>query len=101
MEATFGMGIYTTSDVANILGLPLNKVSYWFSRYVSGTFENYSKGKYFYDDNKHIAVNFYTLIETYVFYHLRSKGLKSKAIITAHNILSRHYETPYPFISRM
>ena len=97
MKSTFGLGIYTISDASEILRIPKRKVRYWFNKYVSGEFSNRYKGKYFLDAGDIIAVNFYTLVETYTFYHLKEKGLPTKTIIEAHNILGQMYNTPYPF----
>jgi len=96
MEPALGKGIYTITDVARILNIPKIRVRYWFAKYVSGEFESKQGTTYFYD-SENIAVNFYTLIETFVFFHLKEKGTKTKNIIQAHNILAKHYKTPYPF----
>ena len=97
MESKFGMGIYTTTEASIILGLDRNKVSYWFSKYVSGEFKKRYDEGYFYDSDNIVKVNFYTLIETYVFYKLREMEVPTKKIIEAHNLLSKHHNTPYPF----
>ena len=96
MESKFGMGIYTISDASEVLNIDKFKIRYWFNRYVSGEFQKEHEG-YFYDSGQIIAVNFYTLIETYVFYHLKKKGVPTKKIIEAHNILANHHNTAYPF----
>ncbi len=97
MKAVFGMGIYTISDSAEILGISRSQIRYWFSRYVSGNFRKLNSDGYFYDSGQVIAVNFCTLIETFVFYHLKKKGVKTNRIIEAHDILSKYHGTPYPF----
>jgi len=96
MKSHFGMGIYTISDTSEILNVPKRKVRYWFNEYVKGQFDKRNEG-YFYVEGDTIAVNFFTLIETYVFYHLKEKGVKTKKIIEAHNILSKLHNTSYPF----
>lgn len=96
MDPKFGMGIFTISDTSAILNIPRRKISYWFNKYVSGDFER-KLGQRYFVDNEVITVNFYTLIETFVFYHLKEKKLKTPIIIQAHNELSKFYQTPYPF----
>ncbi len=96
MESKFGLGIYTVSDASGILGIDNSRIRYWFNRYVSGEFKKIHDG-YFYESGEVITVNFHTLIETYVFYHLKKKGVPTKKIIEAHNILSKHHNTAYPF----
>jgi len=97
MKSNFGMGIYTILDASEILKVPKSSVRYWFNRYVGGEFNNKWSDGYFYEEGKIIAVNFLTLIETYVFYHLKKKGVPTKKIIEAHNILSSFHKTSYPF----
>ncbi|MCP4457017.1 MAG: DUF433 domain-containing protein [Cytophagales bacterium] len=97
MKAKFGMGIFTISDASEILQIDRSKIKYWFGRYVSGEFNKKSNQGYFYDSGKVIAVNFLTLIETYVFYQLKEKGVPTKSIVKAHEVLSKYHNTPYPF----
>ncbi len=97
MKPAFGMGIYTISDASEILRIPKAKIRYWFNRYVGGEFKKLNRDGYFYDSGDVLAVNFLTLIETYVFYHLKEKGVPTNKIIEAHQILSNFHQTPYPF----
>ena len=85
-----GEGIYLPKDVAQILELNYYKVrnlmnSLWSSK----TFG--SKGSR--------AINFYSLIEFYIYYHLREKGHSTQQIKTFHKNLSTNLNTPYPFAS--
>jgi uncharacterized protein (DUF433 family) len=93
----FGQGFYTATDAANILDIPYNKVGYWFRRYVKGEFERHSNYRYYYDNEKITAVNFYTLIEIYVFDFFRQNKISTKNIVVAHKELSRYLNTPFPF----
>ena len=42
-------------------------------------------------------VNFHSLIETFTFFHLKEKGVKTNVILEAHELLSKRYRTLYPF----
>lgn len=83
-----GEGIFLTTDVSQILGLPYSKVRRWMKEY----WPNYTFGE---SDNQ--AVNFQTLIEFYTFYHLRNKGLSVSKIQAYHSVIGNDLNTPYPF----
>ena len=95
-SARIGNGIYTAKDAALIFKIPYSKANYWFNWYLK-------KGKFNIDYQYHFAirdktaVNFLTLIEMYVFYTFKENGVKTKNILEAHNILSKQFQTPYPF----
>lgn len=93
----FGQGLYTAADTAIILNLKYSQVSYWFRKYVKNVFESQSNYRYYYETDNIVAVNFYTLIEIYVFNYLRNLSIKTKKIVQAHSELSSHLNTPYPF----
>ncbi len=83
-----GEGIFLTTDVSQILGLPYPKVRRWMKEY----WPNYTFG-----DADNQAVNFKTLIEFYTFFHLRDKGLSVKQIEKYHQTIARELNTSYPF----
>src|SRR5690606_9386798 len=85
-----GEGVYLPVDVATILKLPYYKVKYLMNTF----WETYT-----FDEPGSKAINFFSLIEFYTYYNLREKGYKPKAIKAFHNMLSRAYNTPYPFAS--
>jgi uncharacterized protein (DUF433 family) len=87
-----GEGIYSTRDVAFILQLPYYKVSRWMREF----WDNYTFGI---EGNK--AVNFYTLIEFYTFYHLRENGISAQKIKIIHARISKDLNTPYPFARKI
>lgn len=90
-----GEGVFLIRDVAEILLLPQSKVRFWLIEFWEGRFSKdyrYSLGT---KENR--SVNFYTLIEFYTFYHLRSNGLSSQKIQKYHNQLSKELKTQYPF----
>lgn len=90
-----GGGIFTTKDVANILRLPPSKVRRWLAEFWDRKFggdKTYSFGS---EGRK--AVNFYTLIEFFVFYQLREQHISAQAIQKAHKEISELLGTAYPF----
>ena len=97
MLPEFGKGIYTATDASEILGISYQKISYWFRQYIRGAFESQSNFHYFFDSDDLTAVNFYTLIELYVFDFFRQKKIPVNKIITAHREIGTLLETPYPF----
>jgi uncharacterized protein (DUF433 family) len=98
-EPRLGEGIYLTSDVAEILRLPYPKVRRWMIELWDARLAE--KGKYSFGDPNNRAVNFYTLIEFYTFYQLRSKGVSSQKIQRAHKIIAQELKTPYPFATNI
>jgi uncharacterized protein (DUF433 family) len=93
----FGQGFYTATDASNILDIPYNKVGYWFRKYVKGEFEAHTNYRYYYESEDVTAVNFYTLIEIYVFDFFRQNKISTSKIIIAHQELAHMLHTPYPF----
>lgn len=92
-----GEGIYTASDAANILKLPYRKINYWFNKYLKMRFEQSANFRYFFTVDNSVAVNFYTLIEIYVFYQLKENKISSHKIVDAHNAIAGILNTKYPF----
>lgn len=93
-----GDGIFTAADVSNILNLDYSKVNYWFRRYLRDRYNlDYSFGWGYYQYQDIVAVNFYTMIELYVFYQLREHNVSPKKILKLHSFLSDFYKTRYPF----
>jgi uncharacterized protein (DUF433 family) len=92
-----GYGIYTIPDISKILNLKYFKVQrllneYWDDRIASKFGQRYS-----WSDGKSKAVSFHTLIEFYTFFHLKESGITTARIITAHQELSKMYNTVFPF----
>jgi uncharacterized protein (DUF433 family) len=90
-------GIYTLPDVSMILRLPLRRVKRWLNEYWEADFSQTSKIKYSFGVGGDRAINFYTLIEFYAFYELRSRGFSSSKISAVHGLISKVLKTPYPF----
>lgn len=90
-----GEGVFLIRDVAEILYLPYSKVRHWLIEFWEGRFsEEY---RYVLGGKENRSVNFYTLIEFYTFYQLRSKSLSSQKIQKYHERLSKELHTFYPF----
>lgn len=83
-----GEGIYLTRDVADILSLPYHKV-YHLMR---GFWNSYTFGG---DGNK--AVNFYALIEFYIYFQCRQNKMSAQKIKKYHAQLAKDFDTKYPF----
>ncbi len=90
-----GEGIFLVKDVAKILRLDYSHVRRWILGYWDGHFKrdfNYTFGE---DGNK--AINFYSLIEFYIFYKLREQNVSAVEIKKIHERISEELQTPYPF----
>ncbi len=95
-QAKLGYGIYTIPEIATLLRLPVSKVRYWLKEFWDAKL---NAEKYSWGDQRDKVVNFYTLIEFYIFYQLRTHRISSVRILKAHQLLSRTFATPYPFAS--
>lgn len=95
-EVRLGGGIFLPKDVSQILGLPYSKVRYWIFEFWDNRF---GKGisTYSFGDKGNKAIDFHTLIEFYIFYQLRSKGISAQKIQKVHTQLSKELNTRYPF----
>lgn len=93
-KPSLGIGLYTIPDVANILNLDKILVRRWLKEYWGNQFGNKlaSWGK-----GREKLVHFYTLIEFYVFFHLRKHGVSAQNIAKSHEIISQELQTAYPF----
>lgn len=89
-QPKIGEGIYFADDVAKILCLPYNRVHYLMNSF----WKTYTFGG---DRNR--AINFYSLIEFYTYYHLREKGFTPNHIKKFHQDLIKVLKTDYPFAS--
>lgn len=96
-----GRGIYTIPDLASILGIPYSKVNRWTKTFWNDRFGKEYNSSYSWNVDFTKAVNFHTLVEIYTFYQLSEAGVKSKEILQAHDILSKEYNTFYPFASQV
>ena len=92
-----GHGIYTAADASRILKIPYPKANYWFKYYAKQRLSKTTNYIYHFEVKNIIAVNFLTLIEMYVFYTLKEKGVRTSKIIEAHRAMSKVLQTAYPF----
>ena len=95
--AKIGEGIYTISDMAEILMLPKRSVRYWFSEYVRKEFPKISNYIYNFNSDVGLFVNFKSLMQLYVFNELKKRGFSKKKILTLYEVLSKKHKTKYPF----
>jgi uncharacterized protein (DUF433 family) len=89
---TVGEGIYTVRDISFILKLPYSKVNRWMREFWDG---------YTFGIKGYKAVNFYTLIEFYTFYHLRELDVSAQEIKKAHFRIAQDLCTIYPFARKI
>jgi len=92
-----GTGIYTVSDLAEILKIEKSRARYWFNEYVRNILPTITNHVYNFNQTQGLFVNFKSLLQLYVFEELKKKGIKKKDILNAYRTLSKMYSTPYPF----
>jgi len=95
-----GSGIYTISDLSEILKVDKSKVRYWFNTYVRDILPSITGFKYVFEENKGLFVNFKSLLQLYVFIELKNKGHNKKDIIAMYKFIARKFKTNYPFASK-
>lgn len=98
-QPRLGQGIFTVTDVAGILRLPLNKVRRWLKEYWDLQLAPEATQRASWGERKDKSVNFYVLVEFYVFYELRRHGVPVSRIVKSHKLLRSKFDTPYPFAS--
>lgn len=91
-----GGGIYTANDIAKILEMSTSKINYLLKDYWDSKFGNRLGTKYSFGSN-YKAIDFYTLIELYVYKELKNIGVSSIKIYKAHEVLSNTLDTKFPF----
>lgn len=96
-QLTLNRGIYTISNVAQILGLPASKVRRWLDVYWDNIFSKHTHQIYHKGERRDKIVNFYTLIEFYVYFQLRDNGVSTKKIHKAHSVIANIMKTSFPF----
>ncbi len=96
-QPKLGYGIYTVADVAKVLGIPPEKVRYWLKQYWDSWLLPEAGERNSWGERKDKTVNFYTMVEFYVFYQLRKHKVSTNRIIKSHRLLREKFNTPYPF----
>lgn len=99
-KTIIGQGIYTLPDIAFLLNISYLKVSRWIHSFWDEKFGSKYGDTYTWIVDLTKAVNFYTLIELFTFYRLSEAGVKTRAALKAHHILSEQYNSPYPFANQ-
>lgn len=95
-----GKGIFTIPDISIILGIPYPKVLRWINSFWNDRFCKDYQYSYSWNVDLTKAVNFHTLIELFTFYELSHSGISTKEILKAHDLLSKEYNTYYPFATK-
>jgi uncharacterized protein (DUF433 family) len=99
LQAKFGEGIFLTKDVSEILHLPYPTVRRWMLELWDKKFVNSVGSAFGGKGNK--AINFYTLIEFFTFFHLREQKVPWKKIFEARSTIANDLGTTYPFATRL
>src|SRR4051812_17322444 len=92
-----GDGVFTASDVVRIFKLDYTKVNYWFGRYVKDKFVGSERKRYYYERHGVTGINFFMLIELFVFYQMREHKISAQRILKYHSFLKNQFATDYPF----
>ena len=97
-----GYGVYTAHDAAFIFGLKQPKVNKWLDLYWSGKFAGKlsANEEYVWRDFPSKGFNFFTLIELFTVYQLRSLGVSFQKIALARNKLGSHLKSQYTFATK-
>lgn len=92
-----GIGIYTPSEIAQILRISYAKVSRWINKYWDGELGLEYESRYSWTTGNSKAVSFHTLVEFYVMMQLSEAGVNTRKILIAHQKLSKEFNTAFPF----
>lgn len=92
-----GQGIFTVSDLAEILRIPKTRVRYWFNTYVREELPAITNYRYNFNSDQGLYVNFRSLLQLYVFEELKKEGFNKKSVLSAYSALSATLNTMYPF----
>lgn len=96
-EVEVGVGIYTTREIASILGLSYAKVNRWINKYWDGRLGEAYQQKYSWKIDNSRAVSFHTMVEFYLMSTFSEYGVKTAKILKAHQELSQLMKTAFPF----
>lgn len=99
-EPKLGMGIYTMPDIAMLFRLPNHKINRWVNTFWNEKLGKQYESHYSWNIARTKAVNFYTVVEMFTFYQLSKANVSSTKILEAHEVLSKRFNTPYPFAQK-
>jgi uncharacterized protein (DUF433 family)/predicted transcriptional regulator len=95
-----GYGIYTSTDIAQLLGIPRSKVARYLKNYWDDRLgrELFNDSYTWQSENRNVkAVNFYVLIELFICFELQKTGVKPHKILEARKNIALETKTTYPF----
>ncbi len=95
-----GQGIYTVSDLSEILKIKKSSARYWFNSYVRDILPSITGYRYNFESDKGLFVNFKSLMQFHVFIELKNRGHKKKEIVSMYKFIAKQYSTNYPFATK-
>ena len=95
-----GSGIFTAAEISKILKLPYRRINRWINLYCENGMILFEYSNSSFNKLKVKAVNFHTLIELQVMSELSEAGISTNKIAKAKNMLSKLYNTPFPFANK-
>lgn len=96
-KPSLGIGLYTIPDVANILNLDKILVRRWLKEYWGNQFSNKHVSFSSWGKGRERAIPFFTLIEFFVFFQLRKRGVSAQNIAKAHETIGQELNISFPF----
>jgi uncharacterized protein (DUF433 family) len=100
LKQKIGTGLYTVSDISQILDLPKAQVRRYISKYWDERFgRNFLNERYSWNEGNVKIVNFYVLIEFFTVFRLKELGVTPYQILKARDIMAKEVDVPYPFAS--
>lgn len=96
-----GLGIYTASEIAQILRVPYRKVYIWMNKYWDGKLGKAYESQYSWQSKGNRNVSFHTFVEFYVMMQFSESGVKPKQVLEAHHELSTMFKTAFPFALKL
>lgn len=99
-SSKIGIGIYSASEIADILCISYPKVYKWMDSYWDKKLATLYNKKYSWKTEGKRSVSFHTFIEFYVMMRFSEAGVKPKAVLEAHKELSEMFETTFPFANK-
>jgi len=95
-----GNGIYTTTEIAQILQIPYQKIHSWINKYWDGELGKLYEQEYSWSVNNSRAVGFHSLVEFYIMVQFAEAGVSTRQVLNAHKELSKLFKTTYPFAQK-
>ncbi|MEQ8879104.1 MAG: DUF433 domain-containing protein [Cyclobacteriaceae bacterium] len=96
-QLALGNGIYTLSEISQILRIPYGKVNRWVNQYWDGELGKRYESAYSWTVQDTRAIGFHTLVEFYMLVQLGEAGVPTRNVLKAHQELSEIFDTAFPF----